>query len=142
MYNFTHPNFLNFHTDPQVSQKSGIWEGQNSSSNGAGEGPSRSVSHAASLDAISKRTIKQESTRVPCRSLTCSVCKLPFSKFSIHKSKLSFFENHSIPNLILCIRINIFMFFFFWDRWQFVFLVLEASRRSFVQWCLVNFLCS
>ncbi|KAL0123184.1 hypothetical protein PUN28_007654 [Cardiocondyla obscurior] len=56
-----------------VSQKSGIWEGANSSSGGAAEGPSRSVSHAASLDAISKRAVKQETTRVPCRSLTCSV---------------------------------------------------------------------
>lgn len=59
----------------QVSQKSGMWEGGNSSSGGAAEGPSRSVSHAASLDAISKRAVKQETTRVPCRSLTCSVCK-------------------------------------------------------------------
>lgn len=57
----------------QVSQKSGIWEGANSS--GAAEGPSRSVSHAASLDAISRRTIKPETARAPCRSLTCSVCK-------------------------------------------------------------------
>ncbi|XP_036147778.1 potassium voltage-gated channel subfamily H member 2 isoform X10 [Monomorium pharaonis] len=56
-----------------VSQKSGIWEGANSSSGGAAEGPSRSVSHAASLDAISKRTVKQETARAPCRSLTCSV---------------------------------------------------------------------
>nr|XP_012218336.1 PREDICTED: potassium voltage-gated channel subfamily H member 2 isoform X9 [Linepithema humile] len=54
-----------------VSQKSGIWEGANSS--GAAEGPSRSVSHAASLDAISRRTIKPETARAPCRSLTCSV---------------------------------------------------------------------
>ncbi|XP_029169012.1 potassium voltage-gated channel subfamily H member 6 isoform X6 [Nylanderia fulva] len=56
-----------------VSQKSGIWEGANSSSGGAAEGPSRSVSHAASLDAISKRAVKPETARVPCRSLTCSV---------------------------------------------------------------------
>ncbi|XP_011876582.1 PREDICTED: potassium voltage-gated channel subfamily H member 2 isoform X2 [Vollenhovia emeryi] len=56
-----------------VSQKSGLWEGGNSSSGGAAEGPSRSVSHAASLDAISKRTVKPETTRAPCRSLTCSV---------------------------------------------------------------------
>ncbi|XP_070168375.1 voltage-gated inwardly rectifying potassium channel KCNH6 isoform X4 [Polyergus mexicanus] len=56
-----------------VSQKSGIWEGANSSSGGAAEGPSRSVSHAASLDAISKRAVKAETARAPCRSLTCSV---------------------------------------------------------------------
>ncbi|XP_012270109.1 potassium voltage-gated channel subfamily H member 2 isoform X2 [Orussus abietinus] len=57
-----------------VSQKSGIWEGpMNSSSNGAAEGPSRSVSHAASLDAISRRAVKPEMARAPCRSLTCSV---------------------------------------------------------------------
>ncbi|XP_050450077.1 potassium voltage-gated channel subfamily H member 2 isoform X10 [Cataglyphis hispanica] len=56
-----------------VSQKSGIWEGANSSSGGAAEGPSRSVSHAASLDAISKRAVKPETARAPCRSLTCSV---------------------------------------------------------------------
>ncbi|XP_020286907.1 potassium voltage-gated channel subfamily H member 2 isoform X2 [Pseudomyrmex gracilis] len=55
-----------------VSQKSGLWEGGNSSS-GVAEGPSRSVSHAASLDAISRRAVKPETTRVPCRSLTCSV---------------------------------------------------------------------
>ncbi|XP_032670624.1 potassium voltage-gated channel subfamily H member 6 isoform X4 [Odontomachus brunneus] len=56
-----------------VSQKSGIWDGPNSSSGGVAEGPSRSVSHAASLDAISRRTVKPETTRAPCRSLTCSV---------------------------------------------------------------------
>ncbi|KAL6259853.1 hypothetical protein P5V15_009763 [Pogonomyrmex californicus] len=56
-----------------VSQKSGLWEGANSSSGGAAEGPSRSVSHAASLDAISRRAVKPETTRAPCRSLTCSV---------------------------------------------------------------------
>ncbi|XP_015602633.1 potassium voltage-gated channel subfamily H member 2 isoform X4 [Cephus cinctus] len=57
-----------------VSQKSGIWEGPvNSSSGGAAEGPSRSVSHAASLDAISRRVVKPEVVRAPCRSLTCSV---------------------------------------------------------------------
>ncbi|XP_025991230.1 potassium voltage-gated channel subfamily H member 2 isoform X10 [Solenopsis invicta] len=56
-----------------VSQKSGIWEGANSPSGGVVEGPSRSVSHAASLDAISKRAVKPETPRVPCRSLTCSV---------------------------------------------------------------------
>ncbi|EGI68928.1 hypothetical protein G5I_02309 [Acromyrmex echinatior] len=56
-----------------VSQKSGIWEGANSSSGGVAEGPSRSVSHAASLDAISKRAVKPETARAPCRSLTCSV---------------------------------------------------------------------
>ncbi|XP_076229951.1 potassium voltage-gated channel seizure isoform X3 [Nomia melanderi] len=57
-----------------VSQKSGIWEGGNFSSAGGGaEGPSRSVSHAASLDAISRRTVKPEAARTPCRSLTCSV---------------------------------------------------------------------
>ncbi|XP_077260205.1 potassium voltage-gated channel seizure isoform X9 [Temnothorax americanus] len=56
-----------------VSQKSGIWEGGNSSSGGVAEGPSRSVSHAASLDAISKRAVKAETARAPCRSLTCSV---------------------------------------------------------------------
>ncbi|XP_011255995.1 potassium voltage-gated channel subfamily H member 6 isoform X11 [Camponotus floridanus] len=55
-----------------VSQKSGLWEGVNTSG-GAAEGPSRSVSHAASLDAISKRAVKPETTRAPCRSLTCSV---------------------------------------------------------------------
>ncbi|XP_043484495.1 potassium voltage-gated channel subfamily H member 2 isoform X3 [Leptopilina heterotoma] len=54
-----------------MSQKSGIWEGPQSSS--AEQGPSRSVSHAASLDAISRRVVKTETTRVPCRSLTCSV---------------------------------------------------------------------
>ncbi|XP_018407350.1 PREDICTED: potassium voltage-gated channel subfamily H member 2 [Cyphomyrmex costatus] len=56
-----------------VSQKSGIWEGANSSSGGVVEGPSRSVSHATSLDAISKRAVKPETARAPCRSLTCSV---------------------------------------------------------------------
>ncbi|XP_046813203.1 potassium voltage-gated channel unc-103 isoform X13 [Vespa crabro] len=57
-----------------VSQKSGIWEGPNSSAGGVTEGgPSRSVSHAASLDAISRKAIKQDTTRAPCRSLTCSV---------------------------------------------------------------------
>ncbi|XP_076680992.1 potassium voltage-gated channel seizure isoform X4 [Andrena cerasifolii] len=56
-----------------VSQKSGIWEGGNFSSSGGAEGPSRSVSHAASLDAISRRAVKPETARVPCRSLTCSV---------------------------------------------------------------------
>ncbi|KAG7210815.1 hypothetical protein KM043_012302 [Ampulex compressa] len=56
-----------------VSQKSGIWEGPNSSSGGAAEGPSRSVSHAASLDAISRKVVKPDTTRAPCRSLTCSV---------------------------------------------------------------------
>ncbi|XP_066602663.1 uncharacterized protein, partial [Prorops nasuta] len=56
-----------------VSQKSGIWDGPNSSSGGAAEGPSRSVSHAASLDAISRRAVKPEGSRTPCRSLTCSV---------------------------------------------------------------------
>ncbi|KAH0953221.1 hypothetical protein HN011_010276 [Eciton burchellii] len=56
-----------------VSQKSGIWEGANSSSGAGAEGPSRSVSHAASLDAISKRAVKPETARAPCRSLTCSV---------------------------------------------------------------------
>ncbi|XP_014473638.1 PREDICTED: potassium voltage-gated channel subfamily H member 2 isoform X4 [Dinoponera quadriceps] len=56
-----------------VSQKSGIWDGPNSSSGGAAEGPSRSVSHAASLDAISRRAVKPETARAPCRSLTCSV---------------------------------------------------------------------
>ncbi|CAK9817131.1 Potassium voltage-gated channel subfamily H member 6 [Anthophora quadrimaculata] len=56
-----------------VSQKSGIWEGGNFSSTGGAEGPSRSVSHAASLDAISRRAVKPEATRAPCRSLTCSV---------------------------------------------------------------------
>lgn len=59
----------------QVSQKSGIWEGGNFSAAGGAEGPSRSVSHAASLDAISRRAVKPETARVPCRSLTCSVCK-------------------------------------------------------------------
>ncbi|OAD54979.1 hypothetical protein WN48_05859 [Eufriesea mexicana] len=57
----------------QVSQKSGIWEGANFSSAGGAEGPSRSVSHAASLDAISRRAVKPETARAPCRSLTCSV---------------------------------------------------------------------
>ncbi|XP_011346354.1 potassium voltage-gated channel unc-103 isoform X3 [Ooceraea biroi] len=56
-----------------VSQKSGIWEGANSSSGGGVEGPSRSVSHATSLDAISRRAVKPETARAPCRSLTCSV---------------------------------------------------------------------
>ncbi|XP_015185529.1 PREDICTED: potassium voltage-gated channel subfamily H member 2 isoform X9 [Polistes dominula] len=71
-----------------VSQKSGIWEGPNSSNGGGGGvgggggggggtategGPSRSVSHAASLDAISRKAIKPDTTRPPCRSLTCSV---------------------------------------------------------------------
>ncbi|KAK9293662.1 hypothetical protein QLX08_011450 [Tetragonisca angustula] len=56
-----------------VSQKSGIWEGGNFSSAGGAEGPSRSVSHAASLDAISRRAVKPETARAPCRSLTCSV---------------------------------------------------------------------
>ncbi|XP_017788037.1 PREDICTED: potassium voltage-gated channel subfamily H member 2 [Habropoda laboriosa] len=56
-----------------VSQKSGIWEGGNFSSTGGAEGPSRSVSHAASLDAISRRAVKPEAARAPCRSLTCSV---------------------------------------------------------------------
>ncbi|XP_076241723.1 potassium voltage-gated channel seizure [Calliopsis andreniformis] len=56
-----------------VSQKSGIWEGGNFSSSGGAEGPSRSVSHAASLDAISRRTVKPDAARAPCRSLTCSV---------------------------------------------------------------------
>ena len=56
-----------------MSQKSGLWEGPHSS--GADQGPSRSVSHAASLDAISRRVVKPETARAPCRSLTCSVCK-------------------------------------------------------------------
>ncbi|XP_043669991.1 potassium voltage-gated channel unc-103 isoform X19 [Vespula pensylvanica] len=57
-----------------VSQKSGIWEGPNSSAGGVTEGgPSRSVSHAASLDAISRKAVKPDTTRAPCRSLTCSV---------------------------------------------------------------------
>ncbi|XP_061940540.1 potassium voltage-gated channel subfamily H member 2 isoform X20 [Apis cerana] len=56
-----------------VSQKSGIWEGANFSAAGGAEGPSRSVSHAASLDAISRRAVKPDTARVPCRSLTCSV---------------------------------------------------------------------
>ncbi|XP_076642283.1 voltage-gated inwardly rectifying potassium channel KCNH6-like isoform X3 [Halictus rubicundus] len=57
-----------------VSQKSGIWEGgQFPSGGGAEGGPSRSVSHAASLDAISRKTVKPETARTPCRSLTCSV---------------------------------------------------------------------
>ncbi|XP_076628162.1 potassium voltage-gated channel seizure isoform X2 [Colletes latitarsis] len=56
-----------------VSQKSGIWEGGNFSSAGGAEGRSRSVSHAASLDAISRRAVKPEAARTPCRSLTCSV---------------------------------------------------------------------
>ncbi|XP_076161159.1 potassium voltage-gated channel seizure isoform X4 [Ptiloglossa arizonensis] len=56
-----------------VSQKSGIWEGGNFSSTGGAEGPSRSVSHAASLDAISRRAVKPETARTPIRSLTCSV---------------------------------------------------------------------
>ncbi|CAK9801234.1 Potassium voltage-gated channel subfamily H member 6 [Anthophora plagiata] len=56
-----------------VSQKSGIWEGGNFSSTAGAEGPSRSVSHAASLDAISRRAVKPETARAPCRSLTCSV---------------------------------------------------------------------
>ncbi|XP_076381623.1 potassium voltage-gated channel seizure isoform X6 [Megalopta genalis] len=57
-----------------VSQKSGIWEGGNFPSAGGAEGgPSRSVSHAASLDAISRRTVKPDTARTPCRSLTCSV---------------------------------------------------------------------
>ncbi|KAK2582018.1 hypothetical protein KPH14_002724 [Odynerus spinipes] len=57
-----------------VSQKSGIWEGPNSSAGGAAEGgPSRSVSHAASLDAISRKAVKPDTARAPCRSLTCSV---------------------------------------------------------------------
>ncbi|XP_076293386.1 potassium voltage-gated channel seizure isoform X14 [Lasioglossum baleicum] len=56
-----------------VSQKSGIWEGGHFPGGGGAEGgPSRSVSHAASLDAISRKTVKPES-RTPCRSLTCSV---------------------------------------------------------------------
>ncbi|XP_033216833.1 potassium voltage-gated channel subfamily H member 2 isoform X2 [Belonocnema kinseyi] len=54
-----------------VSQKSGLWEGTHSSS--VDQGPSRSVSHAASLDAISRRVVKPETARTPCRSLTCSV---------------------------------------------------------------------
>ncbi|XP_034951442.1 potassium voltage-gated channel subfamily H member 2 isoform X3 [Chelonus insularis] len=56
-----------------VSPKSGIWDGQNSSPGNGNEGPSRSVSHAASLDAISRRIIKSDVSRIPCRSLTCSV---------------------------------------------------------------------
>nr|XP_034180287.1 potassium voltage-gated channel subfamily H member 2 isoform X5 [Osmia lignaria] len=56
-----------------VSQKSGIWDGSNFPSTGGAEGPSRSVSHAASLDAISRRAVKPETSRAPCRSLTCSV---------------------------------------------------------------------
>ncbi|XP_076751204.1 potassium voltage-gated channel seizure isoform X3 [Xylocopa sonorina] len=56
-----------------VSQKSGIWEGGNFPPAGGAEGPSRSVSHAASLDAISRRAVKPEAARAPCRSLTCSV---------------------------------------------------------------------
>ncbi|KAK0079628.1 hypothetical protein PV325_001003 [Microctonus aethiopoides] len=56
-----------------VSPKSGIWDGQNSSPGNGNEGPSRSVSHAASLDAISKRMVKSDMSRIPCRSLTCSV---------------------------------------------------------------------
>ncbi|XP_076390674.1 potassium voltage-gated channel seizure isoform X2 [Megachile rotundata] len=56
-----------------VSQKSGIWDGANFSSGGGAEGPSRSVSHAASLDAISRRAVKPDAARAPCRSLTCSV---------------------------------------------------------------------
>ncbi|XP_034180283.2 potassium voltage-gated channel seizure isoform X1 [Osmia lignaria lignaria] len=56
-----------------VSQKSGIWDGSNFPSTGGAEGPSRSVSHAASLDAISRRAVKPEASRAPCRSLTCSV---------------------------------------------------------------------
>lgn len=62
-------------TIPQVSQKSGMWDDTGNSSSGAAEGPSRSVSHAASLDAISRRMVRPESGRAPCRSLTCSVCK-------------------------------------------------------------------
>ncbi|XP_046479285.1 voltage-gated inwardly rectifying potassium channel KCNH2 isoform X3 [Neodiprion pinetum] len=56
-----------------VSQKSGMWDDTGNSSSGAAEGPSRSVSHAASLDAISRRMVKPEAGRAPCRSLTCSV---------------------------------------------------------------------
>ncbi|XP_044004798.1 potassium voltage-gated channel subfamily H member 7 isoform X3 [Aphidius gifuensis] len=54
-----------------ASTKSGLWEGQNSPP--VNEEPSGSVSHAASLDAISKRMIKSDMNRIPCRSLTCSV---------------------------------------------------------------------
>ncbi|XP_048513735.1 potassium voltage-gated channel subfamily H member 2 isoform X11 [Athalia rosae] len=56
-----------------VSQKSGMWDDTGNSSSGPAEGPSRSVSHAASLDAISRRMVKPEAGRIPCRSLTCSV---------------------------------------------------------------------
>ncbi|XP_018367995.1 PREDICTED: potassium voltage-gated channel subfamily H member 2 isoform X8 [Trachymyrmex cornetzi] len=56
-----------------VSQKSGIWEGANSSSGGVAEGPSRSVSHAASLDAISKRAVKPETARAPARCITVTI---------------------------------------------------------------------
>ncbi|XP_011297460.1 potassium voltage-gated channel subfamily H member 2 isoform X3 [Fopius arisanus] len=56
-----------------VSPKSGIWEGQHTSPGNGNEEPSRSVSHAASLDAISKRMVKSDMAKIPCRSLTCSV---------------------------------------------------------------------
>ena len=92
----------------QVSQKSGIWEGANSSSGGVAEGPSRSVSHAASLDAISKRAVKPETARAPCRSLTCSVCKyihgLHCALISIHSSC------RELPNLALALSEALFYF--------------------------------
>lgn len=84
----------------QVSQKSGIWEGVNSSS-GVAEGPSRSVSHAASLDAISKRAVKTETARAPCRSLTCSVCKYTM----IFLLYIIFIFCSSCPGLALSIKL-------------------------------------
>ncbi|XP_044591049.1 potassium voltage-gated channel subfamily H member 7 isoform X10 [Cotesia glomerata] len=56
-----------------ISPKSGIWDGTNCSPGNGNDGPSRSVSHAASLDAISRRMVKSDMSRIPCRSLTCSV---------------------------------------------------------------------
>ncbi|XP_053599138.1 potassium voltage-gated channel subfamily H member 6 isoform X14 [Microplitis demolitor] len=56
-----------------ISPKSGIWDGTNCSPGNGNDGPSRSVSHAASLDAISRRMVKNDMSRIPCRSLTCSV---------------------------------------------------------------------
>ncbi|XP_074107271.1 potassium voltage-gated channel seizure isoform X11 [Cotesia typhae] len=60
-----------------ISPKSGIWDGTNCSPGNGNDGPSRSVSHAASLDAISRRMVKSDMSRIPCRSLTCSVRKSP-----------------------------------------------------------------
>ncbi|XP_044591048.1 potassium voltage-gated channel subfamily H member 7 isoform X9 [Cotesia glomerata] len=48
-----------------ISPKSGIWDGTNCSPGNGNDGPSRSVSHAASLDAISRRMVKSDMSRIP-----------------------------------------------------------------------------